>query len=48
MAVHLVAARLAYAAEPLVEERRLDAGGALVDAEQKHLRFLPQRALRSG
>ena len=34
MAVDLVAARLAHGPQPLVEQRRLDAGRALVDAEQ--------------
>ena len=41
MAVDLVAARLAHGLEPLVEQRRLDAGRSLVDAEQEHLRLLP-------
>ena len=36
VAVHLVAARLAHRPQPLVEQRRLDPGGALVDPEQEH------------
>ena len=48
MAIDLVAAGLGHGTQLLVEQRRLDSGGPLVDAEQQHPRFLPHPSLSTA